>query len=298
MEHFENFKKNVHNPYNIKGFYSLFNNSNVKEGVNIEDIEARIVGEAVKVKIDPQAEVNKILSSNKIPLTTGPTHPELQKSNGWIQPQPSSYPVSSPFTSTAALGSFDFVKNTDYTTNYTMVPKSTLEKKMDFIQLERLRCRCKELLKELKTNDKEFDCDPYYNIIQDPEVDQMMLEEVRAILEVELSGYEGRSFISDGIVAVLGIAEKYFDGSTSVMGHKIDLTGLADTTDVSLRKRKMETTAVYRDVKEKIGIGPYLQLGFDIAVNVAITAQKNSSGATDTQRAVRTKERMKSDGNE
>ena len=277
MEHFESFRRNINNPYNIKGFHVLFNKDNIREDVDVKEVEAKLLGEKTVTKFNPKEALNAILSKVKIPDRPGPIPKSFESD---LKPLDRIKP-------------FEFIKPRDYTSDYNIVNKTTLEQQLEQLQIGRLRNDIKKTIKDIIIQDKDFDASDYINILENPEADKDVLNQIKFILESELGGYEGRGSVVDGIETFLSFAEKYFDGNRTVMGQKIDLTGLTATAVPTLRKRKMETTAVYKDVKEKLGVGPYFQLGFDVVSSIAITAHNNSNSSSDLQRAVRTKERSK-----
>jgi hypothetical protein len=278
-EHFDDFKRNLNNPYNIKDFYKLLNEQNIKDDAN--------PGEIVKKKVDTKGIINDLLAkamvnSNK---PKGPTS----------LPNAGSFTGSSNASFNSVPSNVDFIKLNDYSSVYkSSQAVSTLEKQLEDIELSTIKSRIKELLKEIKIADKDFDCELYVKFMNNPETDQHNLNKIRSILENELGGYEGRSFVTDIIIAGTGLLEGHFDGTKSVLGYNLDLTGLSDTFDLSLRKRKIETAAIYRQGKESLGLGPISQLAIDLLVNTVITAQKNSGKSNETQKAIKLRERLNS----
>ena len=193
------------------------------------------------------------------------------------KPQPK--PVMSDF-----IG-FNYVPTIDY-------KEDDVNRQLEDIFKQRKKNRIKELLKEIKIEDTTFDADAYFRIINNPNITDQALKTITEILEQELSCYEGKSSVTDFILMGTGFLEGYFDGSISVCGSNPDLEGLSDTMEVTLRKRKMETTNVHRDVKETLGFGSYAQLGFDLLTATVTTAQKNKRGTSATKRAIKLKKNI------
>jgi len=283
-EHFEDFKRNINNPYNIKGFYKLFNQEYIKENIDLALIESKILGEAVKPKIDTKALINDILLK---------AIPNTNKRSPSSLPTPATFGTNN--NTPIKPDNIDFIKFNDYSNAYrNNTNVSTLEKQLEDIELSTIKTRIKEILKEIKFNDKDFDCELYMKFINNPEIDQHNLNRIKAHLESELGSYEGRSLVMDFAIAGTGLLEGYFDGTKSVLGYKPDLTGLSDTFELSLRKRKIETATIYRQGKELIGLGPVSQIGLDLLVTTVITAQKNQGKSSETQKAIKLRERLNS----
>lgn len=266
MEYIDNFKRDLHNPINIKGFYTTFNNENIKDNINIKDEEALLLNEKLETKIDVDVMIKNILAGKSINTNTS---------------------VKAPINKAYSMMS-DFLP---FDTTYGEESNS-LKKEMENLEMELLKNRGRDLLKEITILDSKFNVDVYSNIIENKTVNKDTLIQIINVLESEISSNEGRTLVQEGIIVLAGVVESYFDGSKDVFGHNVNLKGLSDNLEVSLRKRKTETSIIHRQLKESIGLGPVMQIGLDILINTASTAQRNHRGTSNVKRAVKIKKKL------
>lgn len=293
MEYIPEFKKNINNPYNIKGFYKLFNNQNIKPTIKDEDIKS-IQSSILNEQNSNRKSIEDVIKDYGVNYSTVDFNDKFKNLNSTqklVSHGDDDYKMNykadylDQNTSIKEVENFDFIEEIK---EYESDEEVSIEKEMEAIEKERIKSRIRTVLREIKLSDTNYEVEVYYNIIKKPGIKLSQLTHVLNILETDLSGFEGQSFIKDGIVAITGMVESYVDGTVNIMGRYPDLTGLSNSMEVSLRKRKIETAKIHRNFREKVGWGPWSQVGIEFVLNTGITIQRNSRGTdSETQNAVR-----------
>lgn len=277
------FKDSINHPYNIKGFYTQFNNECVRTDVNIKEIEAQILNEKVETKSDIPQMINTILNNANIkrtPTSSKSVRKTFVGSSTFQKPSTTS--GESPFKSgLPSYGKSSFDSN------------DSLEAQFEKIEIESLKGKVRTLMKDLLLQDPHYDVECYEEILKRGDLNKNILLRIYSQLESDLASYEGRTLIQDGLVVLAGFAEGALDGTHEVFGHKPNLKGLASTLEVSLRKRRTETSAIHTAINETFGFGPASKIFFDVAISAASTIQHNSRNTSAIARAVRESERGK-----
>lgn len=289
MEYITEFKKNINNPYNIKAFFKLFNKNNLKENLtdsDIKEFQSEILKERKKKR---KTKIDDILNDIGITYKNPNINDKLKDLNNRVEITPVDTVIDTGTVS--KISGFDFLEtDIDDDNDYG---DTTIELEMEGIDKERIKGRIRTVLREIKLVDDHYDVDIYYRITENNGISIDQLSHILSIVEGELSGYEGRTFVKDGIIMVTGFVEGYFDGTVNVLNRFPDLSGLQDAMEVSLRKRKVETANIHRTIRDKVGLGPWTQIGIDVFLNAGITIQRNAKGSTnETANAVRLKRNL------
>lgn len=265
-EDIDTLKRNLKNPYNIRSFHKQLNKSKIKDGIDPHQIESKLLGEKVIEAFDVDEAINNILPGEKIKKKERPALAPLKNKK------------------VEFLGKFDY-------SSYQS--EDTLEKKLEALALDKAKRRIREVIKEIKIKNEDFQVEDYLELINDPEITKEIIDSIKEELDEELASYEGRSMIQDAIILGADLVEGYFNGSQTLFGHAIDLTGFSDTVEVNIRKRKTETKHIHSQIRGVVGSGAYTQIGLDLLISAASTCRKNSRNDTNnTKRAIQLKKKM------
>jgi hypothetical protein len=258
MEWISDFKKNLNNPFNVKGFHILLN-KNVINDVDPKLVENKYIDrQPSKKKIDIDDSIKAILQ-------------DKMSSNKACD---SSINVD---TSTFTYPSFEY--------------GGGLTDEIGEIDRSRLETKARNLVKKMKLLENDFDLEMYLNIINKKPT-KNILEEVVSRLERDVSLIEGTSYVENGILAIAGAVEEYLDGSKKIFGTGLNAKGLTDMMEVTLRDRKTETSELNRSISDKIGSSPTSKLAFDFLLNTVLVTQSNRRGTSELQRCIKMKKRI------
>lgn len=289
LDWIDDYKNNLENPLNLKGFRLLLNKESFKSNITeekLQQIESEIL--EIPYKTNPERDIKKLLDEIEMPARSI----EPKKFNNVVlggkkfSIQPGE--VRSSNISPKKNSQFEFIYDEEPVSDITKDVVNTLDYELELLKKEEVRLRIRDSIKELKVLNPDGDeMDTIIKLSKSTNLSTEQLEHIRIMLDREVSNYEGRVFVKDSIVSALGLIETYFDGSTNVMGRYPDLTGLGDKMEVNLRKRKTETAHIYQSVKETIGLSPTTQIGLDIFINGLGVLKRNSDSSTSTQSAIR-----------
>ena len=280
------YRNNLENPLNLKGFRLLLNKEAFKSNITeekLQQIESEIL--EIPYKKNPERDIKKLLDEIELP----PRRIEPKKFNNVVLGGKSFSTQPGDVKDTPRKNTqFEFIYDEEPVSDITKDITNTLDYELELLKKEEVRMRIRDAIKELKVLNPDDDgMDNIIKLSRSTNLSTEQLEHIRIMLDNEVSSYEGRVFVKDSIVSMLGLVETYFDGTTNVMGRYPDLTGFSDKMEVSLRKRKTETARIYQSVKETIGLSPTTQIGFDALVNGISTIKRNADSSTATQSAIR-----------